>query len=83
MSPFRTTAIAALSSALLAGCAFDPRAYETAPVEVETADGIVTCQLYRRDLVTWDRSIDHPATMTVRAADEVCRAEGYRRQEES
>lgn len=82
MPPFRMTACLALAPGLLAGCSFDPRAHETAPVEVRTADGVVTCQLYRRDLVTWDRAIDHPVGMSVRAADEVCRAEGYRLKEE-
>ncbi|MEL6208337.1 MAG: hypothetical protein AAFR47_24030 [Pseudomonadota bacterium] len=61
----------------LAGC-IDPRDYESVPVEVSTRDGIVTCQLYTRERVIWDRSIDRPRSMSVQAADEVCIEEGKR-----
>ena len=52
--------------------------YESAPVEVSTEMGLVTCQLYTRDRVLWDRSIGRPEGMTVEVADNVCRAEGQR-----
>lgn len=61
----------------LGGC-IDPRDMETEPVQVQTSSGIVTCQLYRRDRVLWDRAIHRPETMSVEEADEVCRAEGER-----
>ncbi|GLK65177.1 hypothetical protein F8A10_20140 (plasmid) [Paracoccus kondratievae] len=67
-----------LALGLLAACSIDPKDYETAPVTVQTASGPVTCQLYTRSLVTWDRSIDRPANMTVAAADQICLSEGQR-----
>lgn len=62
----------------LAGCV-DPKNFESDPVEVSTEFGVVTCQLYTKESVTWDRAIDRPETMSVNAADAVCRAEGGRR----
>lgn len=76
----RQTCLAAMLLPLafgLSGCG-DPASYETAPVEVTTARGIVTCQLYTHDRVLWDRAIDRPETMTVKDADDICVAEGYR-----
>lgn len=67
------------TTAFLSACAQDPRAYETTPVEVKTKQGTVVCQLYTRERVLWDRAIDRPSTMSVRAADDICRAEGLRR----
>ena len=61
----------------LSGC-MSPADYETAPVEVTTSRGVVTCQLYTHDRVLWDRAIDRPETMTVKDADDICVAEGYR-----
>ena len=70
--------IAAALTVFLCGC-ISPEDYETAPVEVSTAQGIVTCQLYKHDRVIWDRAIHRPETMSVAAADAVCVAEGKRR----
>ncbi|MEM7320077.1 MAG: hypothetical protein AAF408_13770 [Pseudomonadota bacterium] len=67
-----------LSTALLSGCA-SPEQYETTPVKVITAKGVVTCQLYTTQLVLWDRAINRPENMTVAEADEICRQEGQRR----
>lgn len=69
--------IAAAFSAvtLTAGCT-DPRDFETPPVTVQTAKGPVTCQLYTKKIVLWDRAIDRPDTMSVREADDICQAEG-------
>ncbi len=61
----------------LSACA-TPENYETTPVVVETAQGAVTCQLYTKNLTTWDRSINRPATMSVKDADAACLAEGQR-----
>ncbi|WP_170413277.1 hypothetical protein [Ruegeria atlantica] len=64
----------------LAGCIPTPEDLETTPVQVQTPKGVVTCQLYRQDRVTWDRAIDFPATkMSVPEADSYCRQEGQRR----
>ncbi len=63
-----------------AACIPRPEDLETAPVKVQTPQGVVTCQLYRQDRVTWDRAIDFPATkMSVPQADAYCRQEGQRR----
>lgn len=71
------TTLAAI--ALLTGCGgLDPRAYETAPVKLKTAKGPVTCQLYTRERVIWDRAIEWPRSMTFEEADGICRAEGLR-----
>ncbi len=61
--------------ATLSGC-FEPTKYESDPVDVQTSKGIVTCQLYTTQMVIWDRSIDRPANMSVREADEYCRRAG-------
>lgn len=65
----------------LSACA--PRDMESTPVVVNTAQGPVTCQLYTHDVVYWDRALDRPAGMSVKLADDVCRAEGQRRIDES
>ena len=64
---------------VVSACTLNPRAYETTPVEVATAKGTVTCQLYTPDLVVWDRAIDRPENMSVEEGDQVCLAEGKRR----
>jgi hypothetical protein len=61
----------------LTGC-IDPKDYESEPVEVSTPEGIVTCQLYTKERVLWDRAINRPETMSVEAADAVCMQEGQR-----
>ncbi len=71
-------ALALLGSVVLAGCALTPEQYETTPVVVQTAQGPVTCQLYRLDQVTWDRAIHRPDAMAVATADTLCRNEGAR-----
>ena len=63
----------------LAGCT-SPSQFETAPVVLETPQGPVTCQLYTKADVSWDRAIDRPETMNVQQADALCRNEGIRRQ---
>jgi len=66
--------------AALTACIPSPEDLETTPVKVQTPKGVVTCQLYRQDRVTWDRAIDFPATkMTVPEADAYCKQEGQRR----
>jgi hypothetical protein len=66
--------------AALTACIPSPEDLETTPVQVNTPQGVVTCQLYRHDRVTWDRAIDFPATkMSVKQADAYCRQEGQRR----
>ena len=67
---------------LLAGCgSLDPRDFESEPVKVETAKGAVTCQLYTKERVLWDRSIDRPSKMSVEEADAICLEAGRRWQE--
>lgn len=73
----KLTIVAAVPLAL-AACVSDPRAYETEPVKVQTSKGTVTCQLYTKDLVRWDRSISRPSNMSVDEADAICQAEGAR-----
>ena len=64
----------------VSACVPSPEDLETTPVKVQTPKGVVTCQLYRQDRVTWDRAIDFPATkMSVPEADAYCRQEGQRR----
>ena len=64
--------------AVLAGC-IDPADYESAPVQVQTAQGVVTCQLYTERQVTWDRAISAPSGMSIQEANSACIAEGNRR----
>ncbi|NSY38823.1 hypothetical protein [Leisingera sp. ANG59] len=71
-----TSAVAALT-----GCV-SPEQFETTPVQLQTSKGVVTCQLYTKDRVLWDRSIDRPASMPVQEADEICKQEGYRQMKE-
>ncbi|MES0861408.1 hypothetical protein ABLN87_03520 [Ruegeria sp. SCPT10] len=66
--------------ATVAACIPSPKDLETTPVQVQSPKGVVTCQLYRPDRVTWDRAIDFPATkMSVPEADAICQQEGLRR----
>ncbi|MDW4500078.1 hypothetical protein R5H30_18975 [Sulfitobacter sp. D35] len=64
---------------VLSGCSLDPKAWETAPVTVQTAQGPVVCQLYSENIQTWDRAISRPETMSVEQGDAICLAEGRRR----
>ena len=61
---------------LLGACSIDPKSYETTPVKISSPAGPVTCQLYTKRLVVWDRSIDRPTKMSVAEADALCKAEG-------
>ena len=73
----RAAGIAVCLVTVLSGC-LDPESLETAPVQVSTAQGVVTCKLYRRDRVLWDRAIHRPDAMSVATADQICQAEGQR-----
>lgn len=73
-------AIGAAGILFLGGCV-SPAQYETTPVEVQSAQGVVLCQLYTREITVWDRAIDRPDTMSVQEGDAICRAEGLRRLE--
>ncbi|WP_371036530.1 hypothetical protein [Rhodosalinus sp. FB01] len=66
--------------AALAGCTISPQNLESIPVVLSTSHGPVTCQLYTRERVDWDRSVDRPEGMSVGEADRLCAAEGLRRQ---
>jgi len=68
-----------LSCLAISACS-SPADFETAPVQVATPQGTVTCQLYTQSITAWDRSINRPNTMTTKAADAICRKEGLRRQ---
>jgi len=70
--PILGVALAALTACV------SPENYESTPVQVSTEMGLVTCQLYTRDRILWDRAIGRPEGMTVEVADNVCRAEGQR-----
>ncbi len=64
--------------AALAACSLDPKQYESTPVTVDTPQGQVVCQLYTKDIVSWDRSIDRPDNMSVKTADAYCLQEGQK-----
>jgi hypothetical protein len=74
----RHTILAGTALALTA--CVSPKDYETTPVQVATPQGTVTCQLYTKKIVDWDRAIEHPANMSVESADAICHNEGVRRQ---
>ena len=75
----KLTLITALTgTVVLAACSIDPRTHETTPVQVQTAQGVVTCQLYTKDTVIWDKAISAPPHMSITAANNVCIAEGER-----
>lgn len=66
---------------VLVGCV-DPSDFESEPVQVQTAQGTVTCQLYTDERVLWDEAIAAPAGMSISTADSICRAEGQRRKDQ-
>lgn len=70
--------VALTAIGITAGCAITPEQFETTPVQLNTAQGPVVCQLYTLEQVTWDRSITRPAAMSVDTADTLCRNEGHR-----
>ncbi|WP_425078271.1 hypothetical protein [Ruegeria denitrificans] len=77
---FKTLLLFPVVAIVTSACIPSPEDLETPPVKVQTPKGVVTCQLYRHDRVTWDRAIDLPATkMSVSEADAYCRQEGQRR----
>jgi len=76
-TPFKILLVTSAGFALTA--CMDPESYETPPVKVTTDSGVVTCQLYTRKRVLWDRAIHRPESMTVKAADAICVEEGKRR----
>lgn len=71
--------LAAVLSSAIGACAPIDAGMETIPVDVESDQGKVTCQLYNHDIVMWDRAIAFPQGMTAEAAREVCLDEGLRR----
>lgn len=73
--PRFSSCLALMGMALTAGC-LDPQSFETAPVSLQTDRGVVVCQLYTKDRVLWDRAVDRPDGMSVREADDICRAYG-------
>ncbi|MBB3993578.1 hypothetical protein GGR95_001209 [Sulfitobacter undariae] len=70
--------ILGLSCLAISACS-SPADFETAPVQVDTPQGAVTCQLYTQSITAWDRSINRPDKMTTEAADAICRNEGLKR----
>lgn len=70
--------LAAAAVAMLSACAITPEQYESTPVLADSPAGPVTCQIYTHEQVTWDRSINRPANMSVTTADNLCRQEGAR-----
>ncbi|NOC44666.1 MULTISPECIES: hypothetical protein [Ruegeria] len=77
---FKTLLLFPVVAIVTTACIPTPEELETTPVKVQTPKGVVTCQLYRHDRVTWDRAIDFPASkMSVPEADAYCRQEGQRR----
>lgn len=75
---FTILAVAGLS---LSACV-SVKNYESPPVKVSTAQGEVTCQLYTKERLDWDRSISRPETMSAETADIFCKNEGLRRKQE-
>ncbi|MFV0410595.1 MAG: hypothetical protein ACK5LJ_13170 [Paracoccus sp. (in: a-proteobacteria)] len=73
-------AIAITAITTLTACTnmISPKDFESTPVLADSPMGPVTCQIYTREQVTWDRSIGRPANMDVNTADNLCRAEGQR-----
>lgn len=63
---------AALAFGALSACVHSTKEYESNPIQVQTSRGVVTCQLYRLDIVEWDRSTDRPARMGIEEADQYC-----------
>lgn len=74
----RKLAFTAVGIAALTACSLNPEDYESTPVTVDTPQGQVTCQLYTKDIVEWDRSVDRPETMSVETADAYCLKEGQK-----
>lgn len=71
----------ALATAALTGCVADSSDYETKPVTINTPEGKVTCQLYTKRFVKWDKAIRKPADMTFKRANDICFDLGYKWQQ--
>ncbi len=67
-----------IAATTLSACAITPEQFESAPVLADSPAGPVTCQIYTHEQVTWDRSINRPASLSVATADSLCRQEGAR-----
>ena len=76
--------LSAAGLALLGACSSgnplaNPKAYETPEQDIFVQDhGIVSCQLYTRELVVWDRAVHWPQTLPQEVADEFCLREGQK-----
>ncbi|WP_325168758.1 hypothetical protein [Paracoccus caeni] len=75
-----TKKLIALGALAVSLAACSPQQFESAPVTVDSPQGPVTCQLYTKNMLDWDRSTDRPNGMSVTEADNLCRAEGRRQQ---
>ena len=64
------------ASIVLTACSLEK--YESEPVLLTTEMGLVTCQLYTKDRVLFDKAIDIPEGMAVEVANNLCRTEGER-----
>ncbi len=73
----KTVIFGAIGAFSILSACVSPAAFESAPVQVQTAQGVVTCQLYTIDMVEWDRSVARPEGMTVEQADQICINKGY------
>ena len=72
-------ALLTLVALALSGCNwYDNRKIETPPVTLNTTEGPVICQLYREDIVWYDRAWVKPSTVTTEQANTLCRKEGER-----
>jgi hypothetical protein len=81
MRPLLSLTLLALGGTMMSGCVPNPVDFETPPVVLNTPEGDVTCQLYRADVVTWDRAINRPGTMSVETADALCKDAGRDRRD--
>ena len=81
MKPLVSLTILAVSGIMLSACAPNPADFQTPPVVLQTSEGPVTCQLYRTDMVVWDRAIDRPDTMSVETGDNLCKQAGVERRD--
>ena len=76
--------------AMVSACSLDPKDYETEPVTIPVPkeyvpvtgkDATITCQLYTKDRVRWDRATSYPEKLTHKHADNACLNEGYRQRD--
>lgn len=70
-----------LAGLLVSACSIESKSsFESPEVVVTTDAGPVTCQLYTRDELIWDRATLRPSTLTDDQANQICRDEGVRLQ---